>query len=99
MSKTYVFDLDGTLCEEKQTFERSLAAPIQQNINICNHLYDKGNHIIIYTARSWAEYKMTENWLLSNNVKYHQLLCGKPIYYRWIDDRALNSKDINSLME
>lgn len=99
MNKTYVFDLDGTLCEEKPTFERSLAKPIIKNIQICNDFFQKGNHIIIYTARSWAEYAVTKKWLDDHNVQYNQLLCGKPIYYKWIDDRAINSKDIESLLE
>jgi predicted phosphatase len=29
-------------------------------------------------------------WLKINNVKYHQLMMGKPIGDLWIDDRALN---------
>src|SRR5579884_3638809 len=97
MAKTYVFDLDGTLCDERKTFEKILAAPKLDVIAIVNKLFDTGHHIIIYTARSWAEYKTTEYWLQQNNVRYNQLMCGKPIYDVWIDDRALNVKNINDL--
>jgi uncharacterized HAD superfamily protein len=90
--KTYIFDLDGTICEEKPTFERSLAKPFKDIINKINKLYDD-NNIIIYTARGWQENNKTKFWLDSNNVKYHQLICGKPIYDYWVDDRSIHPKD------
>lgn len=96
-NKTYAFDLDFTLCTEEKTFERSLAKPIQANIDIANELYGKGHTIIIFTARGWAEYKMTEHWLNNNKVSYHQLICGKPLYDVFVDDRAMNVKDIEQL--
>lgn len=91
--KKYVIDLDGTLCEERPTFEKHLAKPIHDVIRKVNHLYKNGDQIIIYTARGWAEFASTENWLKENGVKYHVLLCGKPIYDKWIDDRAVNVHD------
>lgn len=97
MSKTYVFDLDGTLCEERKTFEKCLALPKQNIINYVNELHEQGHTIIIYTARSWPEFKMTEHWLTANNVKYNILMCGKPVYDHWIDDRAINVNDIEKL--
>jgi len=97
MSKIYVFDLDGTICEERKTFEKSLAAPKQDVIDLVNKLFDDGNTIIIYTARSWSEFKITEHWLKEKDVKYNVLMCGKPIYDVWIDDRAMNVEDIDKL--
>ncbi len=97
MPKTYVFDLDGTICDERRTFEKSLAQPKVDIISVVNKLYSEGHQIIIYTARGWGEYKMTENWLITNKVSYHQLMCGKVIYDHWIDDRATNVKDIETL--
>lgn len=99
MSKTYVWDLDGTLCEERRTFEKCLATPKQNNIDIINKLYNNYNQIIIYTARGWQEYKMTEDWLKRHNVKYHLLICGKVQYDFWIDDKAINVEDIDKIME
>ena len=32
---------------------------------------------------------MTEHWLKINEVKYHQLVMGKPQGDVWIDDRAI----------
>jgi len=99
MSKTYVFDLDGSLCEERKTFEKALAKPHQNVIDIANKLYDDGHTIIVYTARSWGEYKITEHWLKNNGVKYNLLMCGKVIYDHWIDDRAVNIKDVETIKE
>lgn len=92
--KTIVVDLDGTLCEEKPTFERSLA---KVNSKIRSKLLQKrldGWHIIVYTARSWAEYHMTLKWLIDEDIPFNQLICGKPIYDEWWDDRATNVKDL-----
>lgn len=97
MSKIYVFDLDGTICEERKTFEKALAAPKQDIIDVVNDLHDNGHRIIIYTARGWGEYVITEHWLKTNNVKYHMLMCGKIIYDCWIDDKALNVDNINDI--
>jgi hydroxymethylpyrimidine pyrophosphatase-like HAD family hydrolase len=93
MSKKFVFDLDGTICEEKPTFEKLLAKPNTEIIQKINDLYHLGNNIMIYTARGWAEFSATEYWLKENGVKYHSLICGKPIYDIWVDDRACNVMD------
>jgi hydroxymethylpyrimidine pyrophosphatase-like HAD family hydrolase len=97
MSKTFVFDVDGTLCEERKTFEKFFAAPKQDVIDIANKLFDAGHRIIVYTGRSWAEYTITEHWLKEHNVKYHMLMCGKVYYDHWIDDRAINVKNVEDL--
>jgi uncharacterized HAD superfamily protein len=84
-----VIDIDGTICEEMPTFEKCLAKPIKGAVEKINLLHDEGNFIYLYTARGWGEFKMTEAWLKTNNIKYDVLLCGKPVYDIWIDDRAI----------
>jgi len=88
MSQTIAIDIDGTLCPECKTFERSLAVPYPEAKDLVNALYDGGNIILMYTARSWAEYAMTEQWLQKYEFKYHALICGKPIYDYICDDRS-----------
>jgi uncharacterized HAD superfamily protein len=85
-----IIDMDGTVCTEEKTFSRSMAKPLPGAIENINKLYTEGHTIIIYTARTWMEFEMTSEWLKINNVKYHQLMMGKPIGDLWIDDRALN---------
>ena len=50
-SMKIMFDMDGVLCEERSTFERSLAEPIQKNIDGLNILKERGHFITIYTSR------------------------------------------------
>jgi len=66
-----------------------MAKPKEDAIQVINKLYSDGNTIIIYSARTWLEYEMTEHWLNQNGILYHQLILGKPIGDFWIDDRAL----------
>ena len=84
-----VIDMDGTICEEKPTFEKSLAQPKKGASNFIHSLKHRGHFIIIYTARGWAEYEMTYKWLKNYSIPFDVLLMGKPIYDVWIDDKAI----------
>lgn len=88
-----IIDLDGTICTEMRQFSRCLAEPKENAIEVVNALYEAGNTIIIYSARTWAEYEMTVDWLKKNGVKYHQLFMGKPVGDVWIDDRAITANN------
>jgi uncharacterized HAD superfamily protein len=94
-----IVDLDGTICTEEKTYSRSLAKPLDDAVNSINALYDAGHTIIIYSARTWMEYEMTVAWLKQHNIKYHQLIMGKPIGDVWIDDRAIHFTSWKEVME
>jgi len=89
--KTAVVDLDGVICEEMPTFERSLAQPVVGAREDLMMLRNEGWTIIIHTARSWAEYEMTLRWLYDNSIAFDQLVMGKPMATMVIDDRAVTS--------
>ena len=67
-----------------------------------NHLYDAGNTIIIFTARFMGRtdndykkayelgYKFTLIQLQSWNLKFNELILGKPSFDLLIDDKAFN---------
>jgi len=93
----YCIDMDGVICDEMPTFERALAKPHLDFIETMQKLKKAGNFITIYTSRGWVEYKMTKDWLDKYEVPYDVLLLGKPIYDVWIDDRAVNIKDLEIL--
>ena len=50
-----VIDMDGTICTEMRQFSRCLAEPKADAVETINELYDAGNTIIIYSARTWVE--------------------------------------------
>ena len=92
----YGFDIDDTICKTKgQNYSESL--PIHNRIKNINKLYDEGNTIIFFTARGyvtkidWRE--LTLNQLEEWNVKYHELILGKPNADVYVDDKAINDLD------
>jgi len=86
--KRLVCDIDGVLRVESPTFDKPLAPAIQSEINILNAVYDSGWHVTLHTACGWAELLTLEDWLKRHGVKYHVLICGKPICDVLIDDRS-----------
>ena len=90
-NKTIGVDIDGILCTETPYSYRLMAQPKRNTINIINELYDAGHTIIIFTARGWNEYDLTEMQLKGFYVKFHRLICGKPMFDVFIDDRAVST--------
>ena len=108
---TIVVDLDHTLCIpnlEYDDVERRYgqAKPMQAVIDKLNSLEYK---VIIHTARRMKTHKgdikkiiddvyhITVTWLAKHNVKYDQIVFGKPYsdtYY--LDDKAL---DVETFLE
>ena len=84
-----IIDLDGTLCTEEKTFSRSLAEPLEGAVDAMRILKERGATLIIYSARTWAEYEMTVAWLAKHDIPYDQLVLGKPIGDYWIDNRSI----------
>tara|TARA_B100001093_G_scaffold429545_1_gene424844 strand:- start:935 stop:1237 length:303 start_codon:yes stop_codon:yes gene_type:complete len=93
-----IIDLDGTICSEEKQFSRALAKIKDGAKESLEILRDKGYKIIIYSARTWAEYEMTENWLKANEVPYDQIILGKPQGDYWIDDRAIRFRSWDKVM-
>ena len=106
----YCFDLDDTICypnhNETDTFEKyGKALPNHKMIAVINELHET-NKIIIHTARRMLTHsgnldmimkdvgKITEDWLEENGVKYDEIIFGKPYADFYIDDKAINSTDI-----
>lgn len=94
-------DIDETICHSPDVPNYSTSYPIQDRINIFNELYDNGHTIIYWTARGsksgkdWTE--ITVSQLNLWNVKYHELKFNKPSYDLFIDDKNLNTNDLNNL--
>lgn len=102
--KTYVFDIDGTLCTLTDgKYEK--AEPLQKRINKLNQLYDEGHTVILHTARGMGRnnndaiksmldfYDFTKLQLSEWDIKYHYLFLGKPAGDYYIDDKGINDGD------
>lgn len=100
---TIVIDLDDTISfTENRDFKNS--KPYKEVINKINELYDKGKKIIIFTARGGKSCKtleekelkyrtITEEWLKEHNVKYHELMFGKPNADYYVDDKNMSIEE------
>ncbi len=86
---TIMVDLDGVICTEERTFDRPLAEPLPGAREALEKLRADGHTIIIYTARGWAEFRVTKAWLDQHAMPYDAIHMGKPIAHVWIDDRAI----------
>jgi len=102
MSKTYVVDIDGTICDWEAGRDYTLASPFLDRIQAINKLYDEGHTIKYYTARGMGRYAgrsdkaiesfyaITESQLDRWGCKYHQLILGKPSGDHYIDDKGVD---------
>jgi len=102
--KTYVFDIDGTICtlSDSNYYE---AQPYKNRVKFINNLYEQGNKIILHTARGMGRtnndqakahnlfYSLTVKQLNEWDVKYHKLFLGKPSGDVYVDDKGINDED------
>lgn len=92
----YVFDLDGTICTQERSYDE--ARPIASVVEHVRRLHAEGHRIVIYTARGsetgidWRD--VTERQLEAWGVPFDLLMDGKPAGDFYIDDRAVNVRNI-----
>jgi capsule biosynthesis phosphatase len=105
--KTYVIDIDGTICykDNHEDGDYGLCHPFEDRIEKINKLYDRGNTIVYFTARGMGRHKgnafraytdfyaITEKQLQKWGAKYHELILGKPSGDFYIDDRGIRAND------
>jgi hypothetical protein len=105
--KTYVIDIDGTICTNGDcgSCKYEGSTPILERIEKINTLYDEGNIIKYFTARGMGRYKddadqatakfhsLTRMQLDIWGCKYHELILGKPSGDIYIDDKGMNAND------
>ena len=98
MITRWCFDLDNTLVNTKGSdYENS--TPIPEAVAKVQKYWNRGDHIIIMTARGsgskkdWREF--TAKQLTEFGIPYHQLIVGlKPGGVDvFVDDKAINSLD------
>ena len=94
----WCFDLDNTLVKtEGSNYKESV--PIDAAVKKVREYYDRGDHIIIMTARGASSKKdwrkFTAEQLKDFGIPYHQLIVGlKPSGIDFfVDDKAINALD------
>ena len=103
--KTYVIDIDGTICDWEPGRDYTLASPFPERIKVLNKLYDQGHTIKYFTARGMGRYggrsdkaiesfyAITESQLDRWGCKYHELILGKPAGDYYIDDKGIDANE------
>jgi len=96
MRKTYIVDIDNTICETTDSnYDNS--KPFYDRIQKINDLYNQGHKIIYWTARGsnsgidWTD--KTHSQLAAWGCNYDEIKMNKPSYDFWIDDKAINAED------
>ena len=106
MLKTYVIDIDGTICTngDCSSCKYEGSTPIKERIKKINQLYDEGHIIKYFTARGMGRYNddekakekfyaLTKMQLEIWGCKFHELILGKPSGDIYIDDKGINADD------
>lgn len=95
-------DIDGIIAAKTQANDYSQAEPKENNISIINALYQTGCHITLFTARGYKtgiDWEQTTKEQMDRwNVKYHELLFGKPDADIYIDDKFFNIEELKLLL-
>jgi hypothetical protein len=87
-------DLDGTLARPIWTPDNptsEIGEPLPKNVARLRRAVDKGYKNILHTSRPWTDYENIEGWLHYYGIPFKEIQCGKPLYYRYIDDRAITA--------
>lgn len=90
-------DLDKTLAHNDEDF--NLLEPIEGAKESLEELQSAGYKVIIYTARPWAEYQLVEEWLDNYAIPYNKIVCGKPLFRYIIDDKNIEFRNWQQVME
>jgi uncharacterized HAD superfamily protein len=108
MKKIFIVDIDGTICEDIKNEEGSQrmleAAPFKGSIEAVNRWHDEGHFICFFTARTNEHRAATEQWMMKNGVKYHQIIYNKPrkispfSEYHFIDNAPIRATKFSGKM-
>lgn len=99
MSKIFLIDIDGTICEDIKNEDSYLyptAKVIKGSLEQINKWADEGHIITFFTAREEKDREVTLKWLMDNGFKFHGLVMNKPRIkdgqeYVWIDNRKVRA--------
>lgn len=97
MSTLWLIDIDGTVCEDipnetPELFET--AKPLDGALEKVKELYENGDRVTFFTARTDEHAEATEAWLDKHDFPYESVCYNKPRIndgetYHWIDNRSV----------
>lgn len=102
VAKTFCFDIDGVIATLVPVSEYHRAGPRREAIDLINGLYERGHHIVLFTARGsvtgidWAG--VTRKQLQEWGVRHHQLIFGKPAADYYIDDKMIALDEVHTFL-
>ena len=101
--KIIFFDIDNVICKTiGNEYKKNIS--IKKNITKINKIYNSGFYVKLFTARFMGRskenmklakkrgYEMTKKQLKKWDVKYHELIFGKPSFDLFVDDKSLSFK-------
>ena len=106
--KTWVWDIDGTICTETGG-NYAAAAPLREAIATLNQLHDRGDEVVLHTARGMKRfnndvgmvysnlYQLTIHQLSEWGVRYDKLIMGKP-YGIPVDTDAVTPSELEEVL-
>lgn len=96
-------DIDGIIAAKTHTNDYSKSTAMENNIRLLNALYQKGCHIVLFTARGYKTgldwEQMTRDQMSRWGVQYHELLFGKPDADIYIDDKFFDLESLRVLLK
>jgi len=98
-SKRLLVDFDETLTTgEGPPFwsEDEHEEPNTDMIEWVNEQYHKGHFVIIWTARPWSQAQTVAGYLTKWGVEFYGLRCDKGGADLYVDDNAINVKEIDT---
>ena len=82
-------DFDDTICRNSGFPDFIPTKVIDGFREALDKMESLGLKPVIFTARTWAEYNIIEDWLKDNDLKVKKIICGKPLVKYMIDDRNI----------
>jgi hypothetical protein len=97
-SKRVFVDFDKTITTgEGPPFwsEDSYEEPDEEMVEWVNEQYNKGNFIVVWTARPWSQAQNVAGYLTTWGVKYYGIRCNKGGADIYVDDKCINVKEVD----
>lgn len=80
-------DFDDTICHNSGMPDFTPTDIIDGAKECIDAIILLGFKPVIYTARTWAEYNIVEDFVNRHNLPITKIICGKPLFRAVIDDR------------